>query len=81
MPGEHFLLQAVRDIRSSKWYWILAKISMNEKEPQVETPKMGEGQATMLAVRKVYRSVLSNPTSTSLKLTILFFSSCRALDT
>lgn len=54
---------------------------MNEKEPQVETPKMGEGQGTMLAVRKVYRSVLSNPTSTSLKLTILFFSSCRALDT
>lgn len=33
---------------------------------------MGEGQATMLAVHKVYRSVLSNPTSTSLKLTIYF---------
>lgn len=57
------------------------KSQVTEKESGAVTLIMGEGQSTVLAVHEAERSVLSSQTGMSLKLTRLFFSSLRALET
>lgn len=59
----------------------MAKVSVKEKESGAATLIMGGGQPATLAVHEAERSVLSSQTGMSRKLTRLFFSSLRALET